>query len=394
MKHPVLTRHPCNAGACKARIQLCDLALVCLCTGDEGFAPAPSRMDMCLEYQAGAGQAWQTLQFFQLGVLVPQGPFVQQLEVPLGVNVKDLRLRVLDWPVYYTLDLQKLAMSNQYGQNLKVDGAFQNAVVISDIHGTDTTAAAQLLATHMAHHLALGFDQYMVYTRGPEVFEAIAGNPVTAGYMKAGLLQLITMESLQIPAYDDRRTDRTYAFHQSYDPMKLIAYNHAALTLWGERFHLAVLDPDEFWSSHGSHSRVDSWFDTCFPEVDLIKSTRVEVVCNNCRLNGGTEISFLQQHWNESNPSDVLKYFNKVVTFSQDPKSIFWPDKVGQVWLHTPFLYHLPGSRVAAVSIDESQAEVVHANNCVYVVHLYNLFNHRIPNDIPSVYNPLRWLGQ
>ena len=361
-------------------------------TGIEPFAPSPKRLDMFLEFQAGADQPWQSMQFIMLGLLVAQGPFVYQLEVPLGVDVKALRLRVLDWPIYHTLDLQKLAMNSLHGQNMKLDGPFQHAVVISDIHGIDTTAAAQLLAAHMAHHLALGFDQYLVYTRGPEIFEALVANAVTASYIQAGLLQLVTMESLQVPSYDDRRVDRTYPFHQSYDPMKMIAYNHAALMMWGDRFRLAILDPDEFWSSHASHSQVGSWFDTCFPYADLIMSTRVEVVCNDCPLNGGTELSYLQQHWNESDPTDVLKHFSKVVTFSQDPKSIFWPDKVGQVWLHRPHL--LPGSHSVLVTIDETQREVVYPDQCIYMVHMYNLFKHRIPDDMTSVYNPLRWLAQ
>jgi len=205
-------------------------------TGDEQFAPNPTRMETFLEYQAGTDQQWQSLQLLMLGVLNPQGPFVQQVEVPLGVNVKNLRLRVLDWPIFHTIDLHKLANNGLHGQYMKLDGPFQHGVVISDIHGIETTAAAQLLASHMAHHLALGFDQYVVYTRGPEIFEALVANPVTANYIQAGLLQLVTMESLQVPSYDDRRTDKTYAFHQSYDPMKLIAYNHASLMFWGDRF--------------------------------------------------------------------------------------------------------------------------------------------------------------
>jgi len=361
-------------------------------TGDEQFAPNPTRMEMFLEYQAGTDQPWQSLQLLMLGVLIPSGPFVQQVEVPLGVNVKNLRLRVLDCPIFHALDLHKLAINGLHGQYMKLDGSFQHGVVISDIHGIETTAAAQLLASHMAHHLALGFDQYVVYTRGPEIFEALVANSVTANYIQAGVLQLVTMESLQIPSYDDTRTDKTYPFHQSYDPMKLIAYNHASLMFWGDRFRLAVLDPDEFWSSHESHSQVGTWFDTCFPYADLIMSTRAEVVCNGCPLNGGTELSYLQEHWDESNPTAVLKHWSKVVTFSQDPKSIFWPDKVSQVWLHRPNL--LPGSHSVLVTIDETQREVVHADNCVYVVHMYNLFKHRIPDDMTSVYNPLRWLVQ
>ena len=78
------------------------------------------------------------------------------------------------------------------------------------------------------------------------------------------------------------------------------------------------------------------------------------------------------------------------MTFSKDPKSIFWPDKVSQGWLHTPHL--LPGSHSVLVTIDESQRELVHSDNCVYIVHMYNLFKHRIPDDMTSVYNPLRWL--
>ena len=61
--------------------------LVCMFPGDESFAPNPRRMEMFLEYQTGPDQPWQSMQFFMLGVLIPQGPFVQQLEVPLGINV-------------------------------------------------------------------------------------------------------------------------------------------------------------------------------------------------------------------------------------------------------------------------------------------------------------------
>ena len=349
-------------------------------------------MEIFLEYQAGTDEPWQSLQLLMLGVINPQGPFVQQVEVPLGINVKNLRLRVLDWPIFHTLDLYQLAINSRHGQYMKLDGPFKHVVVISDIHGIGSTAAARLLASHMAHHLALGFDQYVVYTRGPEIFAALLANSVTASYIQAGLLQLVTMESLQVPSYDDTRTDRMFPFHQSYDPMKLIAYNHASLMFWGDRVRLAVLDPDEFWSSHESHRQVGTWFDTCFSGADLIMSTRADVVCTDCQLNGGTELSYLQQHWDKSNPADVVKHWSKVVTFSQDPKSVFWPDKVSQVWLHRPNL--LPGSQSVLVTIDETRQDVVHADDCVYVVHMYNLFKHRIPNDMTSLYNPLRWLVQ
>ena len=88
-------------------------------------------------------------------------------------------------------------------------------------------------------------------------------------------------------------------------------------------------------------------------------------------------MGYFLQHWNATRPTAILQNFNRIASYSSDPKSVFWPDKVGQVWIHEPF--SLPGSRSVTVSAQE-QFEG-RADWCVYVVHLYNLFKYRIPYD-------------
>ena len=174
--------------------------------------------------------------------------------------------------------------------------------------------------------------------------------------------------------------------------MKLIAYNHAALMLWGERFHLAVMDLDEYWSAHPPYSHVNSWFDTCHVDADVLLSERVDLVCNmdGVPTYGVTEMNYFQSHWNASCPTEVLKGFSKVASFSKDPKGIFWPDKVGQVWLHMP--ESLSGSKISTVRISNDHSRLKEGLECVFIVHLYNLFKTRIPDDSPVVFDDLKWL--
>ncbi len=228
--------------------------------GDEAFAPVPTKVDIFVEHQVEAREPWRALRFDSLGSINPQGPFVQQLniDVPEVVSRGEWRLRMLDWPLYYTLDLHKLVLQNQFGKMVKTNGAFRNAVVISGIHALDPAIFAILLAAHMAHHMSVGFDLYLVYVRGSDVLKGILDNVVTTKYVDDGSLQVISLDSLQFPSYDDMRVKVDHPFHQSYDSTKLVAYNHASLMLWGERFRLAAIDLDEFWSSHPSHHFVNS----------------------------------------------------------------------------------------------------------------------------------------
>ncbi|KAL0027926.1 hypothetical protein WJX79_003205 [Trebouxia sp. C0005] len=151
----------------------------------EDFAPSLTELSLTLEHEEGG--AWQPLHLDELDVLQVQGPFVHEASVPENVAANELRLRIMDWPIFYTISLPKLADQNLYGPMLKDSGPFQNAM---------------------------------------------------------------------IPQYD-------VGFREwaAYDPTKLIAYNHAALMLWGERFHLSVLDIDELWSSQDEMTTVNTWFD-------------------------------------------------------------------------------------------------------------------------------------
>jgi len=337
--------------------------------GDEAFAPIPMKIDMFLEHQGDVRQPWRSWRFQPLGLINPQGPFVQELNVPV-VPSGEWRLRMLDWPLYYTLDLPKLALNNQYGTMIKNNGAFRNAVVISGIHSLDPVVFAIVLAAHMAHHMSLGFDLYLVYVRDLRVLKSILDNAVTTKYVDDGSLQVISLDSLQLPSYDDKRMEVDHPFHQSYDSMKLVAYNHASLMLWGERFRMAAIDLDEFWSSHPSHHMVNSWFDTCFPQVDILMSERVNVVCNQVLRQDMTELSYFRHHWNASAPTIILRHFDQIVSFSKDTKTLSWPDKVGQIWIHKP--ESLNGSNEMYVGIDQTSLEVKHPYGCVFVVHLYN----------------------
>ena len=371
-----------ESARCQAKLR----PIVAFFLGDDAFAPVPNRLSLFFEYQQDARQPWLPLRLTSLGVIQPEGPYVHQVEVLESIATKELRMRLLDWPIYYTVDLQKIATSNQYGRMAKSRGAFRNAIVISGLHELESNMIVKLLASHMSHHIPMGFDVYLLYARGSDLLKAILANDVTSSFVDNGSLQVVLLDSLQLPAYDDRRTNTAHPFHISYDAMKLIAYNHAALMLWGERFRLAVMDLDEFWSPHPSHSLVNSWFDTCYAGADVLMSERVDVVCNRTAPRYSvTEMNYFQSHWNASGPTDVLKRFSKVASFSQDPKSIFWPDKVGQVWLHKP--ESLPGSKVTKVTINNGR---IHEPNCVFIVHLYNLFKTRIPEDSITLFD-LKW---
>ena len=305
-----------------------------------------------------------------------------ELKVPQETAVKQLRLRLLNWPIYYSLDMRKLLGNNLLGRERITRGVFRNAIVMTHVESADPNTSTKILATHITHHAALGFDMYLLYTWSSDLAEAIMSNNVTVKFVDDGVLQIVSMEALQFPSYDDNRADKSFPFHQSYDPRKLVIYNHAALTLWGELFHLAVLDVDEFFSTYPGNNSVNSWFRTCYPRTHVLVSSRVDAVCERCALNGQKELAYFSQHWNASKPTAILQDFNRIASFSSDPKSVFWPDKVGQVWLHQPF--SLPGSRTMTISTQEQLTGRAH--QCVYVVHLYNLFKHRIAYD-PRVHD-------
>lgn len=357
---------------------------------------------MFLEYQESSNPSepakWSALPFKLLGLRDPkvtllffneeninlnftfwftQGPYTLELVVPQSVNSTQLRFRLFDWPIYYSVDIQKLLKHNLFGEEKVTQGVFRHAIVMTHVQCGNPDTSAQILATHVTYHVALGFDLYLLYTWSSDLISAIMSNTVTAKLVADGILRMVSMESLQFPTYDDNRSDKSFPFHQSYDPIKNFVYNHAALTLWGELFHLAVLDVDEFFATYPSFQSVGSWFRTCFPRVHVIRSLRVDAVCEKCALSGETEMGYFSQHWNATKPTAILQNFNRIASYSPDPKSIFWPDKVGQVWVHEPF--SLSGGRSVTVSAQD-QLEG-RADRCVYVVHLYNLFKHRIPYD-------------
>ena len=267
--------------------------------------------------------------------------------------------------MYYSLDMKKLLSHNLYGDDKKTAGVFRNAIVMTHVHSTDPNTSAKILATHAMHHMALGFDIYLLYTCSLDLADAIMSNNVTAKLVDQGVMQIISMAALQFPTYDDNRADVSHPFHQSYDAKKLVTYNHAALTLWGELYHLAVLDVDEYFSTHPQNTSVNS----SRHNSHIIMSSRVGVVCEKCALAGQTEMAYFSQHWNASRPTAILEAFNKIASFSSDPKSVVWPDRVGQVWLHKPF--SLSGSKTVS-NTDHSYGHL-HAHPCVNVVHFYNL---------------------
>jgi len=346
----------------------------------EDFAPSLTELSLTLEHEEGG--AWRPLHLDELGVLQVQGPFVHEASVPENFATNELRLRVMDWPIFYTVSLPKLAEQNLYGPMLKETGPFRNAIVIGDIHGGNSTTAAKVLATHMAHHFALGFDVYLLYVRGSHLSNAVQENPVTSGYMGEGRLHIISLDALQIPQYD-------VGFREwaAYDPTKLIAYNHAALTLWGEHFHLSVLDIDELWSSKDESTTVNTWFDRCFQGFDIISAGRLDMICKDCLKHSESEMHHFEKYWDASDPVEVLQSFSQVAGDSSDPKSIFNPDKVGQVWLHQPS--GLPGSQTALVAVNEDEYEL--KEDCVFVVHLRNLFEKRI-EDADTTVDRRHWL--
>ena len=117
-------------------------------------------------------------------------------------------------------------------------------------------------------------------------------------------------------------------------------------------------------------------------------STRTNVVCQTCVAQGETEISFFAQHWNASDPIAILTVFQSIASYSNDTKSVFWPDRTGQIWLHHPVV--LEGSKTTSISTYNA---AVDANVCAHVVHLYNLFKHRIHIDPRAhQYRILNWI--
>ncbi len=204
----------------------------------QDFAPVPSKLAIYVQHADTRG-IWQPIPLTMLGVLQAQGPFVHEAVVPGAFAAKELRLRILDWPLFYMVNLPDLANQNPLGPMLKSTGSFQNAVVIGDMHIVNTTLSAQVLATHMAHHFTLGFDLYLLYVRGSDLSKAVMNNPVTASYITEGRLQITSLDALQVPWYDDGSSYEEMLSHvkdrasSAYDSTKLIAYNHAALALWG-----------------------------------------------------------------------------------------------------------------------------------------------------------------
>lgn len=334
--------------------------------------PIPDRLTIALEH-SDEENSWSPTYLHMLGMLQGEGPFVHEATIPAQHATHEMRLRVLDWAIYYTVDLSAVAEDNPNGSAMPASGAFTNAVVIGDMRTKNATIASQVLATHMAHHFSLGFDLYMLYVRGSDLSLAIEANPITARYVEQGKLTVVSLDALQVPLYDDALS--------AYDPIKLVAYNHAALSLWGERARLAVLDSDEMWSAKEAASTIDTWFETCFPGCDVLSVGRVEVVCDNCIENGMSELEFFEQHWDAAEPTEILRNFTKVISFHKDPKSIFDADKVGQVWLHVPF--PLAASKVMDVQVSEEGFDAL--QDCIFVVHFPNLFGQRIDNTFTSV---------
>ena len=177
--------------------------------------------------------------------LFTQGPYTFELVVPQSVNTQQLRLRLFDWPIYYSVDMQKLLNRNFFGEEKVTQGAFRHAIAMTHVQCGHPATSAKILATHITYHVALGFHLYLLYTWSSDLISAVMSNIVTANFVGDGILQIVSMESLQNPTYDDNRSDKSFPFHQSYDSRKNVIYNHAALALWGELFHLAVLDVDE-----------------------------------------------------------------------------------------------------------------------------------------------------
>lgn len=229
---------------------------------------------MILEHQFSAEQLWQPMHFVALDL---QAPFVLQLAVPQYIAKTRLRLRLVDWQLHYMVDLQQVANSNLYGPHFNYEGPCHNAVVIGDMHMNDADTAAQILAVHMTHHMALGFDVYLLYAQDLKLVEAVLANAVTASFVSSGLLQIVSSEFL----LKETKSQLGQSYSHSSDQGGLAAYHHATLMLWGERFHLAVLDVDEYLSSHAS---THSWSDTCFPKTDVIMSEHVCARVGLCKL--------------------------------------------------------------------------------------------------------------
>ncbi|KAL3158096.1 hypothetical protein ABBQ32_011700 [Trebouxia sp. C0010 RCD-2024] len=336
------------------------------------FAPIPDQLTIALEHSDDEDN-WSPTYLQMLGMLQGEGPFVHEINIPAQHATQEMRLRVLDWAIYYIVDLSAVADDNPHGPASAASGAFTNAVVIGDMRTKNATTGAQVLATHMAHHFSLGFDLYMLYVRGSDLGRAVEANPITAKYVEQGKLKIVSLDALRVPLYDKAQS--------AYDPIKLIAYNHAALSLWGDRARLAVLDSDEMWSAKEAASTIDTWFETCFPGCDVLSVGRVEVVCDDCIKNGMSELEYFGQHWDAAEPTEILRNFTKVISFHKDPKSIFDADKVGQVWLHVPF--PLAESKVVNVQVNEARFDSL--QDCVFVVHFPNLFGQRIDNTFTSV---------
>ena len=364
------------------------------CADGQDFSPIPDKVEIFVEHQDANG-TWQPIHLTQLGNVLAYGPFVHESKMPSSMASKELRLRVLDWPVFYGINLLHLARQSFHGPLYKSAGAHSNAVVIGDVQMQNSSAAAQYLATHMLHHFALGFDLYLVYVRGAALIEALVSNSVTAGLLAEQKLLIVPLDLLQIPWYDDGSDyqDMLDHVHQrkvaAYDSVKLVAYNHAALMLWGERYHLAALDLDEMWSSRDASTSVNTWFqhDTCFPDSDVLQASRVNMLCRECLSNGVSELQFFQQNWDASNPTEVLRHFSTVVGFNKDPKSVFDIDKVGQVWLHRPFVPS--SSKVAEVKMYDNGT--VLTQECAFVVHLRNMFGRRT-DDLSTASDQPHWL--
>ncbi len=148
-----------------------------------------------------------------------------------------------------------------------------------------------------------------------------------------------------------------------------------------------MLDIDEMWSSMDSTFAVNTWFDSCFPGSDVIQASRVNMVCEECLAYDMPELQYFQQNWNSADPTEVLRSFSRVMGFNKDPKSIFDADKIGQVWLHAPFV--LSSSKSVDVFVSDAAADLT--QECVFVVHLRDLFGSRA-ESAPTAFNRRHFL--
>ena len=177
------------------------------------------------------------------------------------------------------------------------------------------------------------------------------------------------MSWLQIPEYSNEDL--------AHRPLQLIAYNDAALMLWSERYHLAAIDWDEFYSAQPKFQTVDSWFNECMPGADVIGSYKITNVCEECVFTQTRELDFFDNNWDPQHPTDILESFSQTRSPNPEVKSIMWPDKVGQVWVLAPS--GREGAQFNTTNIQQAPDPNGDAfTDCILIVHLYNLFSARV----------------